>query len=207
MTLTEEKLRGDGGDCPVVVPVVEAISANPNATFLPVPSAPPAPAASTGVADDAANTQHSGDVQSARYYKSPTPDMLERALHTQKTSGGILFVHVLSNYRGKFAVPRSIKSGHILSGDKIDLSYADFVHPVTKINVGVLLGGVKVVIPRGVRVEMKGIGILGGFEYRRKGQTVGVDYDAPLVVLEGFSMLGGVDVKVNESVPPVRVIQ
>mmetsp|Transcript_10021 Transcript_10021/g.23425 ORF Transcript_10021/g.23425 Transcript_10021/m.23425 type:complete len:203 (-) Transcript_10021:320-928(-) len=201
MTLTEEKFRGD--DCPVVVEAISDTASATATTAFPIPSAPPAPA---GVADDATNTQNSDDIRSARYFKNPTSDMLESALQTQKTSGGVLFVTLPTNYRGKFTVPKSIKAGHLLSDDKIDLSYADFVHPVTKITAGAILGGLKVVVPKGVRVEMQGIGILGSFEYRHKGQTVGVDHDSPLVVLKGFSILGGVDVKVNESVPPVRVM-
>ena len=115
MTLTEEKLRGD--DCPVVVPVVEAIGdASATATSgFPIPSAPPAPAAScTG--DDATNAQNGDDVRSARYFKNPTSGMLERSLQTQKTSGGVLFVTIPNNYREKFTVPRSIEAGYLLSG-------------------------------------------------------------------------------------------
>ena len=96
MTLTEEKLRGD--DCPVVVPVVEAIGdASATATSgFPIPSAPPASAASyTG--DDATNAQNGDDVRSARYFKNPTSGMLGRALQTQKTCSSMVSKETLNH--------------------------------------------------------------------------------------------------------------
>ncbi|KAL7535331.1 hypothetical protein ACHAXR_006424 [Thalassiosira sp. AJA248-18] len=214
MTLTAKKLEDDDdGDCPVVQGILLE-------ECLPAPSAPPAPdspsapsapepadnSTSTAAPEFAATSTQKSDIHGAAYFKNPTADMLQQAKHMQSFAGGVLFLMVPTNFGGKFTVPKSIKAGHVLSGDKMDLSRADFVHPVTKINVCEILGGLEVIVPRGVRVQMKGIGILGGFEYKSRGQTVGAEQDAPLVVLSGFSLLGGVEVKVNTSVPPVRVV-
>merc|ERR1719232_2096049 len=193
MTLTESKLKDDNGDCPVVRGIL--VEDSP-----PAASAPPAPEPAAAREFSSTSTQRSG-LHGATYFKSPTADMLQQARHTRGSGGGVLFITIPIDFRGKFTVPKSIKLGHILSGDKIDLSRADFVHPVTNINAGEILGGLE------VSVQMKGIGILGDFRYRHRGQTVGAEQDAPLIVLTGFSLLGGVEVKVNESVPPVRVVQ
>ncbi|KAL7530053.1 hypothetical protein ACHAWF_003226 [Thalassiosira exigua] len=207
MTLTESKLKDDDGDCPVVQGILVE-------DYQPAASAPPAPepadtsGTSTAAPEFSSASTLDSDIHRATYFKNPTVHMLQQAKQTRSSAGGVLFLTIPANYRGKFTVPESIKTGHILSGDKIDLSCADFVHPVTKINACEILGGLEVIVPVGVRVQMKGIGILGGFDYRsRQGQTVGAEQDAPLVVLSGFAILGGVDVKVNKSVPPVRVVQ
>ena len=45
--------------------------------------------------------------------------------------------------------------GGILSGIHLDLLVADFVYPETKINAGTILGGLKLIVPRNVRVETR----------------------------------------------------
>lgn len=209
MTLTESKLKDDDGDCPVA----QGILVEDNMLPVPAASAPPAPEPADTSTSTAAPGEFSSastlqsDLQRATYFKNPTAEMLQQAQQTRSSAGGVLFLTIPANCRGKFTVPKSIKTGHILSGDKIDLSCADFVHPVTNINACEILGGLEVIVPMGVRVQMKGIGILGGFDYRSQGQTVGAEQDAPLVVLSGCAILGGVEVKVNKSVPQVRVVQ
>ena len=145
-------------------------------------------------------------LQGAMYFKNPSTAMLQQAEYTQKTSAGLLFISTKPNYSGKFTVPKRISASHLLSGEYIDLSYADFVYPVTKIIASTILGEVKVTVPPGVRVHAKGVGILGDFKYKNRGQTVGLEDDAPLIVLSGFALLAEVKVKVNWDVPPVHVV-
>ena len=142
----------------------------------------------------------------AMFWKNPTEIMLERASSYQ-AMGGILFIGASGCTKGKFTLPKTIHCGQILTGNKLDLSIADFVHPVTTILVGTILGGFKLIVPRGVRVETQGFGILGGFKGLRS-QTVhaGEVDNAPLIVLQGAAILGGAKVVVNDSVPPVQVI-
>jgi len=146
------------------------------------------------------------DCQSAMYFKNPTQEMIEQSYHTSKTSIGIMFNQSAKNFRGKFTLAKSVTAGHIMSGSTIDLSLADFIYPVTKIMVSTIMGGVHVIVPRGVRVEINGLGIMGSFCGMKAGQNIHAGQDAPLVVLNGFAIMGGVDVCVNENVLPVRVI-
>lgn len=162
------------------------------------PSPPPAAATAS------ATTNEEGTMYAANYFLNPTGDMLAQA--TTEGRGGILFIESCgSRSSGKYTVPKEIASGRILSGDKIDLSYADFVHPVTTISTGTILGGLKVVVPRGVRVETRGLGILGGF--KGLNNTVHAGQEAPLVVVQGLAILGGVKVSLNRDAPPLRVIK
>jgi len=163
----------------------------------------PASASSTGYPAAAASYAETESTEGALYWKNPSPALLARA--TSQTEAGILFIQTPNYAKGKFALAKSLSVGHILSGTKIDLSRADFVHPITTIHAGTILGGVKVIVPRGVRVETNGIGILGGFK-GMQSQTVNAGQDAPLIVINGLAILGGVKVIVNTTVPPVRIV-
>lgn len=139
----------------------------------------------------------------AKFWKNPTARMIENATQTD-AMGGILFAN--SSGTGKFTVPRTIYAGHILARSTLDLSRADFVFAQTVIRSTSIVGGFRLIVPRGVRVEAKGMGIVGSFRGPRL-QSVDPEQDAPRVVLQGFSILGAITVKVNEDVPPVQVIE
>jgi hypothetical protein len=186
------------------------VSATTSSTFTSPPSYhqhhDDTPAASaTGYHHHSTTTPSSSETETegALFWKNPSPALLARA--TSQIEGGILFIQTPNYTKGKFALAKTLNVGHILSGTKIDLSRADFVHPVSTIYTGTILGGVKVIVPRGVRVETHGIGILGEFEGMRS-QTVNAGQDAPLIVVNGLAILGGVKVIVNDSVPPVRIV-
>ena len=130
--------------------------------------------------------------------------MLKR-YRKHRVVAGVLFVNISDQY-DKIIAPKSITVATVLTGNKIDLSVADFVHPVTKIQVPVnILGGLHVIVPRGVAVETRGIGILGSFT-GVKSQGIHSGQDRPLVIVEGMTVLGGVHVSINKSVPPVKII-
>ena len=142
---------------------------------------------------------------SAVYWKNPSQAMLESA--NTKHMGGVLIIQT-PDLKGKFTVAKQIHVGQILQGCKIDLSVADFVYPVTTIMAGAILGSLSVTVPRGVRVECQGVGILGTFGSLKGGQTVHVGQieDSPLLVIKGAAILASVSVKLNEYVPPIRVV-
>jgi hypothetical protein len=141
----------------------------------------------------------------AMYFKHPSPEMLARA-NNRDFNLGILFVETTER-KGKFTVAQSIDVLCILGGSTIDLSIADFVYPTTTIRViPNVLSGLKIKVPRGVRVEMQGIGILGGMK-GLKTQNIHVGQDGPVLIVQGVTVLGSVQVIVNDSVPPVKVVE
>jgi hypothetical protein len=186
------------------IPVSASASASASHNFAPLEDSVLTDA--TGATAAAAAHHHhpaAAETEGALFWKNPSPALLERA--TSITEGGVLFIQTPNYTKGKFVLAKSLNVGHILSGTKIDLSRADFVHPVSTIYAGTILGGIEVIVPRGVRVETSGIGILGGFKGMRS-QTVNAGQDAPLVVIKGLAILGGVNVVVNDDVPPVRIV-
>ena len=148
-------------------------------------------------------SQQSNGMMSAMYFKNPSSEML-RQTSSNSAYGGVLFIE-MSCPKGKYTLPKFVHVGQVLNGQKLDLSYADFVYPITTISVGTVLGGCKVIVPRGVRVETKGLGILGGFK-GLSSTAIHAGQDAPTLVVQGVSILGGVKVTVNTNVPPVRVV-
>lgn len=151
------------------------------------------------------NNNSGGGIECANYFKNPTAQMMQRA--KLEAMGGVLFVSLNCSHRGKFTLSETIAVGRILGGVRLDLSVADFVHPVTTITVGAILGGLRVTVPRGVRVEVHGFGILGSFRGLREGQTVHAGQEAPLVIVRGLTILAGVMVLVDESVAPIRIVE
>jgi hypothetical protein len=55
------------------------------------------------------------------------------------------------------------------------------------------MGGMNIIVPPGVEVVVRGMGIMGGFDHRESG--VAGDPGAPRVIVNGFAFWGGVGVE------------
>eukprot|EP00980_Cylindrotheca_fusiformis_P025553 scaffold14050_cov163-Cylindrotheca_fusiformis.AAC.3 len=147
----------------------------------------------------------STDMHRAMYFKNPSRDMLERASkHDFKL--GVMFV-MTPERKGKYTAPETISAITLMGGGKIDFSRADFVYPETTILVApCIMGGLIIKVPRGVRVEIRGIGIMGGMK-GLKTQNMPVGQTGPLVIIKGVAIMGGVKVVLNQNVPPIKVVE
>lgn len=199
--LSPRKEKGVDLEVRVVVPVAAAVRVDDKDDYAPPPTAP----------DDKDNGPIPDDNDGgAVYFKNPTKEIIKQSQKSQRTSVGIMVIQMAKAFQGqKFTLAKTITASHIMSGGTIDLSTADFVHPKTTIVITAILAGVKVVVPPGVRVEARGVGIAGEFGEIASRQTVkqsAGQRDGPLVVLKGLALLGAASVKVNDQVPPVRVV-
>lgn len=175
---------------------VQAVAHSPH----PPPSHADTPS-TLGIAAD--EIRPTPDVCTALYFQNPSPEIMARS-KSFGLSFGVLFVGT-PRQRGKFTVAKNVSVVSVLDGTKIDLSVADFVYPVTTIRVfPSVLSGVKIIVPRGVRVEMQGLGILGGI--KGLSQNIPVSHDGPQLVVKGITVLGGIKVTVNHKVPPVQIV-
>ena len=139
------------------------------------------------------------------YFMHPTEDMLAQAKCTHM--GGILFINLSGPKNGKFVVPKTIRAGTVLGDVKIDMSNADFVHPVTTISLGGVLSDAKITVPRGVKVDDRGLGILGTFKGPRDTVTaVNAATKAPHIIVRGASILSDCKVIVNEHCPELNIV-
>lgn len=95
--------------------------------------------------------------------------------------------------KGRWTMPKRFNSFAFWGGGEIDLREAYFADREVVVNCVAIMGGMTVVVPLGVEVVVRGIGIMGGFDHRQEG-VLG-EPGAPRVILTGFAFWGGVGVE------------
>ena len=98
--------------------------------------------------------------------------------------------------KGSWVVPRELQVTAILGGGELDMREARFAAGITEINVTALLGGVEITVPPGVRVEVLGSALLGGFALSGMDESA-FDPAAPVLRVRGIAIMGGVEVRVR----------
>ena len=99
--------------------------------------------------------------------------------------------------KGSWVVPRHVKIFAFMGGAEIDLREAKFAPGVTEIEANVIMGGVEITVPPGVRVESLGGAFMGGFE-ANAGDAMATGPDAPVLRVSGMAIMGGVEVKMRK---------
>ncbi|GAA3069467.1 DUF1707 SHOCT-like domain-containing protein [Streptomyces glomeratus] len=104
-------------------------------------------------------------------------------------------VAVMSGFqrKGRWTAPRRFNCFAFWGGGEIDLREAYFADREVEINCVAIMGGMNVIVPPGVEVVVRGIGIMGGFDHREEG-TPG-EPGAPRVIVTGFAFWGGVGIE------------
>ncbi|MCX4762448.1 DUF1707 domain-containing protein [Streptomyces sp. NBC_01275] len=104
-------------------------------------------------------------------------------------------VAVMSGFqrKGRWTVPRRFTCFAFWGGGEIDLREANFAAGEVEINCIAIMGGMQIVVPPGVEVVVRGIGVMGGFDHSESG--VPADPGGPRVIVTGFAFWGGVGVE------------
>ncbi|MFF3870699.1 DUF1707 domain-containing protein [Streptomyces sp. NPDC001978] len=104
-------------------------------------------------------------------------------------------VAVMSGFqrKGRWTVPRRFTCFAFWGGGELDLREANFADREVEINCIAIMGGMQVIVPPGVEVDVRGFGLMGGFDQREAG--VPGDPGAPRVIVTGFAFWGGVGVE------------
>jgi hypothetical protein len=126
-------------------------------------------------------------------------DLLGSSVNSQrggatKPAPSMLLLAIMSAFerRGRWNVPKKLTTFALWGGGVIDLRYADFTSTDVEINATSIMGGQTILLPPEVNVEIKGHGVMGGFDHDVDGEgTPG----APTVRIRGFSLWGGVGVR------------
>lgn len=95
--------------------------------------------------------------------------------------------------KGRWLVEPRTNVSVLCGGVELDLREAVLSRREVTIQVAVIMGGVEITVPHGVRVINNTSAILGGTDLHGTDQIT--DPGAPVVRLTGTCMLGGVDVK------------
>jgi hypothetical protein len=95
--------------------------------------------------------------------------------------------------RGTWTVPRRMKIVAVFGGANLDLREARFPPGVVDLDVTAVMGGINIVVPPGLAVQMHGSAIMGGFADINRAPA-NPDPDTPLLRVRGLTMMGGVNV-------------
>lgn len=94
--------------------------------------------------------------------------------------------------KGRYRVPAKINAFACFGGIEIDLTEAVFERQHLQINATAIFGGVEIRVPENVTLRQKGAGIFGGFDVHTAESD---DPHAPVVLIQGAAIFGGVDAK------------
>ena len=97
---------------------------------------------------------------------------------------------------GSWIVPRQLKIVVVMGGGEIDLRDARFGPGVTEIEVFVIMGGIGIIVPPGVRVESFGASLMGGFGLEA-GDATALSPAHPVLRLSGLAFMGGVETEMR----------
>ncbi|GIH72348.1 hypothetical protein Mth01_46010 [Sphaerimonospora thailandensis] len=94
--------------------------------------------------------------------------------------------------RGRWRVRRKTRALALFGGMRFDLTDAEFEAKEIEITVNAIFGGAEIILPEGVEVRCHGVGVFGGFDVHGSPD---VDPSAPVVVVKGLALFGGVSGK------------
>jgi Domain of unknown function (DUF1707)/Cell wall-active antibiotics response 4TMS YvqF len=102
-----------------------------------------------------------------------------------------------SSRRGRFRLAADTRVLALLGGADLDLRQAQIESADSTLTAIAALGGVNIVVPEGVDVEVDGIAILGGKDYKpgREPPQPG----APRLRIRALAFLGGIEVRTKQS--------
>jgi hypothetical protein len=98
--------------------------------------------------------------------------------------------------QGTWTVPRRMRIVAVFGGANLDLREARFPPGVVDLDITAVMGGINIVVPPGLAVQMHGSAIMGGFAdiNRAPGNP---DPEAPLLRVRGLTVMGGVNVEMR----------
>lgn len=94
---------------------------------------------------------------------------------------------------GAWVVPRRMSAFAFWGGVVLDLREARYESTETVIRATAIMGGVQILVPEGVSVDVAGLGLMGGFGESRSNAAVSPG--GPVVRVKGFAFWGGVMVQ------------
>jgi len=97
--------------------------------------------------------------------------------------------------KGVWVVPRHLSILAMMGGAELDLRRAKYAAPEVTITVNAFMGGASVIVGPDVRVQMEGIGIMGGFSGPSGLVEADLAEGSPVVRVNGVAIWGGVSVE------------
>ncbi|MCK5675167.1 MAG: DUF1707 and DUF2154 domain-containing protein [Spirochaetales bacterium] len=115
-------------------------------------------------------------------------------INTGKVRSEELFLSILSGVerKGVWKPARKNKLFTLMGGMDLDFSEAIFPPGVTEIEFLCLMGGVDIIVPNGINIEVKGLPIMGGIDKKVSDEHYP---GSPTLRISGIVLMGGIDIK------------
>jgi hypothetical protein len=110
----------------------------------------------------------------------------------EPTSSAAIAVMGGFSRKGQWVVPAQFTAVAVMGGGEIDLREARFAEPVATIHAYAIMGGIAIIVPEDVEVQVTGVGLMGAFEH---GSTGPGQPGGPKLIVNGLAFWGGVEVK------------
>jgi Domain of unknown function (DUF1707)/Cell wall-active antibiotics response 4TMS YvqF len=98
-----------------------------------------------------------------------------------------------SDRSGRWRLDKRCRAIAVMGGCKLDLRRAELTAPDPVIRAVAIMGGIEIVVPEGIAVEVTGLAVMGGKSVRIK--DVEPPPGAPRVHVRVFALMGGVTVR------------
>jgi hypothetical protein len=95
---------------------------------------------------------------------------------------------------GTWSSAKRVRVWALMGGGVLDFREARLPPGVTTVSIFAVMGGVQIIVPPGLAVEMDGAALMGGFEHMERS-PVQPDPDQPILRVTGFAIMGGVSVE------------
>ncbi|MFF5895723.1 DUF1707 domain-containing protein [Streptomyces argenteolus] len=126
---------------------------------------------------------------------------------TPTSSGGFAFWGGFSR-KGHWTVGPTFTAFSMWGGGEIDLREARFAEREVVIRCFTIMGGIQVTVPPDLDVQVRGLGLMGGFgEHSKLDDDPEPAPGSPRVRVTGFALMGGVGVERKRSKAQKRRLQ
>ena len=96
--------------------------------------------------------------------------------------------------KGGWTPPRVLKVTSMMGGVVLDFREARLAAGITEVRVTTIMGGLHVIVPPGLSVEVSGTAIMGGFDHVDRAPAA-PEPDRPALHIHGLAIMGGVHVE------------
>ncbi|UCC81549.1 MAG: DUF1707 and DUF2154 domain-containing protein [Gemmatimonadota bacterium] len=112
--------------------------------------------------------------------------------------GWALAVMGAATRKGEWSPPRRLNALAVMGGIELDFRDARLAPGETHVTIVALMGGVEVIVPPGLPVTVRGLGLLGAVDQEEQAAGA-VGPDAPQLKVTALACMGGVEVKTRAS--------
>ena len=114
--------------------------------------------------------------------------------HPADEQGSVVAILTGVQRQGAWEPPETLRVLSVLGGVNLDFRKAELLEGVTEVVVTAILGGVNIIAPPGADVQSDGFALMGEFTHLAHRSP---HPDSPVLRIRGFSLMGGVSVKVK----------